>query len=156
MKATALLLRQHRALERLLTRLGRDKSLRLTLVLQLIEELLTHLSVEDHFFLCPVADATGIPTDVYREEQASVRNAMLQAVFVEADDEAFDQRLGELVAAFSHHAEGLEHDLLPLVEARLRADHLEAIGDRMQKFLDAAVGRGPTGSLASRAAAPPP
>jgi hypothetical protein len=140
MKATALLLKQHRALERLLTRLGRDKSLRLTLVLQLIEELLTHLSAEDHFFLCPVSDA-GISTDVYREEQASVRNAMLQAVFVEADDEAFDQRLGDLVSAFSHHAEGLENDLLPLVEARLRADHLEAIGDRMQKFLDAAGNR---------------
>jgi hypothetical protein len=140
MKATALLRKQHRALERLLSRLGRDKPLRLTLVLQLIEELLTHLSVEDHFFLCPVSDATGIPTEVYRVEQASVRNAMLQAVFVEADDEAFDQRLGELVTAFTHHAEGVEHDLLPLVEARLRADHLEAIGDRMQAFLDAAVG----------------
>jgi hypothetical protein len=140
MKATALLRKQHRALERLLVRLGRDKPLRLTLVLQLIEELLTHLSVEDHFFLCPVSDATGISTEVYREEQASVRNAMLQAVFVEADDEAFDQRLNELVTAFTHHAEGVEHDLLPLVEARLRADHLEAIGDRMQAFWDAAVG----------------
>jgi len=153
MKATALLLKQHRALERLLARLGRDKSLRLTLVLQLIEQLLTHLSAEDHFFLCPVSDATGIPTDVYREEQASVRNAMLQAVFVEADDEAFDQRLGELVTAFSHHAEGVESKLVPLVEERLRADHLEAIGDQMQQFIDAAGknGRGVAGGAQAHA-----
>jgi hypothetical protein len=140
MKATVLVLKQHRALERLLARLRRDKSSRLALVLQLIEELLTHLSVEDHFFLSPVADATGIPTQVYREDQASVRNAMLQAVFVEADDEAFDLRLGELVEAFDHHAQGVERDLLPLVEARLRADHLEAIGEQMQAFLDTAGG----------------
>jgi hypothetical protein len=139
MKATVLLLKQHRALERLLTHLGRDKSLRLTLVLQLIEDLLTHLSVEDHFFFCPVSDATGISTEAYRSEQASVRNAMLQAVFAEADDEAFDRRLGELVAAFTQHAEGVEHELVPLVESRIRADHLEVIGDRMQAFLDAAV-----------------
>jgi hypothetical protein len=140
MKATSLLREQHRSLRRLLTRVEREKTLRQPLVRELIEQLMTHLSIEDHFFLCPIADATGIRVDAYRDDLARVRNAILQAVFAELDDAAFARCLRELEAEFASHVSVVERDLLPLVDRQLRPDDLETIGDRMQTFWDAAVG----------------
>ena len=153
MMATTLLRDHHRRLQRLLARLGSERQLRMPLVLQLVEELMTHLSIEDHFFLCPVADKVGIRVDTYRDEQARVRNAVLQAVFAETDDGVFDARLQELEKVFLQHARVLERDLFPLVETHVRTDDLEVIGDRMQVFWDAAVGPArPTSSTHEHAA----
>jgi hypothetical protein len=139
MKATTLLREQHRRLERLIAQVGEDQEMRLPLVLQLVEELMTHLSIEDHFFLCPIADSTGIRVDAYRDSQASLRNAVLQTVFAEEDDSAFDERLTELTSAFASHARVLERDLFPLVESQLVVP-LETMGDRMQTFWEASLG----------------
>ena len=139
MKATALLREQHRRVERLLTRLAGDKEHRRTLVLQLVRELMTHLSIEDRAFLDPVSDKTGLPADGYRASQARVRNAVLQAVFAEDDDEAFGARLHELSVAFAHHVRALEDDVFPLADTRLRSDQLESMGARMESSWDAAL-----------------
>ena len=139
MNAITLLREQHRRLGALILRVASERGARLALVLQLVEELMTQLSIEDHFFLCTVADATGIGMDRYREEQATVRNAVLQAVFVEDDDAAFDARLRELKAAFERHARAMDRDLLPIVETEVRGDDLEAIGLRMESYWHAAV-----------------
>ncbi len=140
MKATTLLRDQHRRLERLVVRLGSERHLRMPLVLQLVEELMTHLSIEDHFFLLPVADQVGIRVETFRADQACVRNAVLQAVFAEADDALFAERLRELATVLDHHTRSIERDLLPLVESQVRMDELERIGDRMQSFWSAAIG----------------
>lgn len=139
MKATTLLREQHRRLERLIAQVGEDREMRLPLVLQLVEELMTHLSIEDHFFLCPVADSTGLRVEAYRESQAGVRNAVLQTVFAEDDDRVFDERLAELKTVFAQHARVLERDFFPLVESQLTVP-LETIGDRMQTFWEASLG----------------
>jgi|GEM_PF-2522234 len=139
MKATTLLRDQHRSLEGLVARVSRERDSRLPLVLQLVEELMTHLSIEDHFFLCPVADTTGLRVEAYRESQGRVRNALLQAVFAEQDEMAFQPRLKELQSAFTQHTRVLERDLLPLVDSQLRPEELEAMGGRMQAFWDASI-----------------
>jgi hypothetical protein len=138
MKATTLLRDRHRSLQGLLARAGRERDA-LPLVLQLVEELMTHLSIEDHFFLCPVADTTGLRVDAYRESQGRVRDALLQAVFAEQDGTTLQPRLGELGSALEQHARLLERDLLPLVESQMRAEQLEAMGGRMQAFWEAAI-----------------
>jgi hypothetical protein len=140
MTATTLLREQHRSLEQLLVRVAEEHDSRLALVLQLVEELLTHLSVEDHFFLAAVADRTRIRIEPYREQQGRVRNAVLQAVFVEDDDKAFDARLRELTAELDRHCHVMERDLFPLVEAQLRAHELEVIGARMDSYWHQALG----------------
>jgi hypothetical protein len=140
MNAIRLLHAQHQRLEHLLTQVDEEHAARLPRVLQLVEELMTHLSIEDHLFLCYVADATGVRVDEYRDAQGHVRNAMLQAVFVEENDPVFSERLAVLRAAFEQHAHVLERDLLPVVESRLGPGDLEALGDRMQSFWDATVG----------------
>jgi hypothetical protein len=153
MKATTLLRDQHRRLERVIVRLGRERDLRMPLVLQLVEELMTHLSIEDHLFLAPIAERLGIRVDQVRAEQALVRNAVLQAVFAEASDDLFCERLRDLAARLSEHTRTMERDLLPLVESQLRSDELERMGDRMRAFWDAAVGRvAPDRSLHAQAA----
>ena len=146
MNAIRLLRTQHRRLEHLLAHVDDERATRLPRVLQLVEELMTHLSIEDHLFLCRVADATGLRVDDYRDSQSRVRNAMLQAVFVEEDDPVFTERLADLRTAFGDHSHTLERDLMPLVEARLAVGDLENLGDRMQTFWNATVGPEPGGT----------
>jgi hypothetical protein len=151
MNAIRLLRTQHARLEHLLARIDHDRSTRLPRVLQLVEELMTHLSIEDHLFLCRVADQTGLRVEEYRESQSRVRNAMLQAVFAEDDDRVFAERMAELRLAFGEHTCVLDRDLMPLVESRLAAGDLETLGDRMQSFWDATVGTEPAGDDPQRA-----
>jgi len=139
MKATALLREQHRRVERLLVRIGGEPEVRLALVLQLVQELMTHLSIEDHIFLDPLADWTGLAPDACREGQARVRNAVLQAVFAEDNDALFADRIRELSAVFAQHVYALEHDVFPMADARLRSDDLESMGARMERSWNAAI-----------------
>jgi hypothetical protein len=143
MKATSLLRDQHRRLDRLLERTAQDRVSRMELVLKLVEELLTHLSIEDHF-LGAVYDRAGIGVGGYRDAHARMRNAVLQAVFAESNDDMFALRLCELRTVFRQHARGLERDVLPLAESQLRAEELERMGERMLSFWSAAIGNDPT------------
>lgn len=145
MKATTLLREQHRRLEGLLTHVESERGqTRLATMLQLVEELLTHLSLEDHVFLRGVADGTGLRLETYREEHAAVRNALLQTVFAEQDEPRFDERLRELAVVMRRHVHVIERDVLGLVESHVPARDLEAMGERMGRYWDAAIG-GQTG-----------
>jgi hypothetical protein len=139
MKATSLLRDQHRRIAALLGRIGNEQQHRLSLVLQLVEELMTHLALEDHVFLCRLADATGMRAETYRENQAQVRNAVLQAVFAEDDDVLFAVRLMELATAFKEHARIMDRDVFPLADTQLDGDDLETMGTRMQTHWNAAI-----------------
>jgi hypothetical protein len=146
MNAITLLREQHRRLGALIVRVAAERDGRLALVLQLVEELMTHLSIEDHFFLCNVADTTSIRIGAFREEQAGVRNAVLQAVFVEEDDAAFDARLRDLRTAFDKYARAMDRDLLPVVQSQLDEEDLEAMGTRMESYWRAAIDSDSVGS----------
>jgi hypothetical protein len=144
MKATTLLREQHRRLDGLLMRVESEHGqTRLAMMLQLVEELLTHLSIEDHVFLRGVADETGMRLETYRAEQGNVRNALLQAVFAEQDEPRFADRLRELGTEMRQHARGIERDVLGLVETQIATRNLEAMGERMRRYWDAAVGGHP-------------
>ena len=146
MKATTLLREQHRRLDGLLVRVESEHGqARLAMMLQLVEELLTHLSLEDHVFLRGVADETGMRLETYRVEQGEVRNALLQAVFAEQDEPRFADRLRDLGIEMRHHARVMERDVLGLVESQVPARDLEAMGERMLRYWDAAVGGGQVG-----------
>jgi hypothetical protein len=139
MKATALLREQHRRVERLLARIGREREFRVSLVLELVRETMTHLSIEERVFLDRVSLTTGLPPDACRENHALVRNAVLQAVFAEDDDDAFAARLEELCAAFEQHVRALEEEVFPLVDTLVRGDVLESMGASMASSFDAAI-----------------
>jgi hypothetical protein len=144
MRATSLLRDQHRRIEALLARVADEQQERLALVLQLVEELMTHLSLEDHVFLSRVSDATGMRAEAYRENQAEVRNAVLQAVFAEEDNVVFSVRLMELASAFEKHVRLMDRDVFPLADAQLKREDLETMGTRMQTHWNAAIhGDGP-------------
>ncbi|HEX8792752.1 MAG TPA: hemerythrin domain-containing protein [Polyangiaceae bacterium] len=141
MKATTLLREQHRRMEGLLTRVTSEHGqARLATMLQLVEELLTHLSLEDHVFLRGVADGTGLRIETYRENHGDVRNALLQAVFAEQDEPLFEERLRELATTVRHHAHVIERDVLGLVDSHVPARELETMGERMRRYWDAAIG----------------
>lgn len=145
MKATTLLREQHRRLEGLLARVETERGQkRLASMLQLVEELLTHLSLEEHVFLRGVADGTGLRLETYRAEHGEVRNALLQAVFAEQDEPRFTERLSELATTLRHHVHVMERDVLGLVDSEVATPDLETMGERMRRYWDAAVG-GQTG-----------
>lgn len=139
MKATTLLREQHGRLDRLLDHIGQNHQSRVDLVRELVEQLLTHVSIEDHF-LSVVADRARIRIDRYRDEHARMRNAVLQTVFAETDDDTFTERLRDLSAVVRQHVSGLERDVLPIGESHLRAEELERVGDRMQASWRRALG----------------
>jgi len=155
MKATALLRQKHKALARLLARVAEDRAQRVALMLQLIEELMTHLLIENRLFLEPIAAMATVRIDAHRDDHARIRNAILQAVFVEADDAAFAVRLEDLAGAFNGHVRTLERELLPAVEARIAEDDLESMGKRMQAVWARAMGSGRSLQAASRELAAP-
>jgi hypothetical protein len=141
MKATTLLREQHRRLEGLLARIEDERGQsRLATMLQLVEELLTHLSLEDHVFLRGVSDGTGLRLEGYRNEHSELRNALLQAVFAEQDEPRFTERVGELAVAIRQHIHVMDRDVLGLVDSHIAARELEAMGERMGRYWDAAVG----------------
>ena len=141
MKATTLLREQHRRLDVLLRHVQNERGqTRLAAMLQLVEELLTHLSLEDHVFLRGVADTTGLRLETYRAEQSEVRNALLQAVFAEQDEPRFEERLGELASEMQRHTRVMERDVIGLVDCQVPARDLEAMGERMRRYWDAAIG----------------
>ncbi len=145
MKATTLLREQHRRLEGLLARVETERGQkRLAVMLQLVEELLTHLSLEEHVFLRGVVDGTGLRLETYRAEHGDVRNALLQAVFAEQDKPRFTERLHELTKTLRHHVHVMDRDVLGLVDSEVPARDLETMGERMRRYWDAAIG-GQTG-----------
>ena len=122
MKAKTLLREQHRRLDGLFARVESERGqTRLATMLQLVEELLTHLSLEEHVFLRGVGDGTGLRLDTYRSEHGDVRNALLQAVFAEQDEQRFVERLSELGVQMRLHAQVIERDVIGLVESHVHA-----------------------------------
>jgi hypothetical protein len=143
MKATSVLHHQHRRLAQLATAVEHDEALRIPRLLELVEELMAHVAIEDHFFYWAVADALDIPLASYHDDHARVKNALLQLVLAESDSRSFARRLADLVKAMEAHVALVEQSLVPLVEERMSPEDLEALGERMLSFHAAAVSSNP-------------
>jgi hypothetical protein len=152
MKATAWLVDQHRQLERLLAALETQKLARLPLLLELVEQLTTHLAIEDHVFYWEVRDRVDLPLDPFQNHHASTKKALVRAVVAEVDDVAFAERLEDLRLQMAEHVRQEEGVLMPRVEAIMTPTELDALGKRMQAFYTTVL-KDPNGE---RSSAEPP
>jgi hypothetical protein len=134
MKATRLLRDQHQSLERLVGALLAEEEPRLPLLLELVEQLMAHLAIEEHFFYDGLCDDLGIEVERFEEAHAKLRSVLMQIALAELDDDTLRTRMLELAALLRAHTRDYERDLLPLVESRTADVALEVLGARIETF----------------------
>jgi hypothetical protein len=138
-KATTLLVCQHRALADRVSELAINKELRVPQLLRLVGELMAHIAIEGHFFYDDIRAPLAIDLDHNFTLHLRLKNALRQLVHAEADDRAFARALEALQSALAAHVDADEAHLIPAAEERLRPDALESLGARMARFYAEAV-----------------
>ena len=135
MTATTLLVCQHQRLLTLLERLeGSAREARVSLLLELIDELTAHLAIAAYFVYAAAHDATGISLDPYYRGQATLKSALKQVLHAEPDEDTFRANLSFLKDVLAAHVRAEERELFPAAERAMPGDALDAIGTRMQAF----------------------
>jgi hypothetical protein len=153
MKATRILIAQHRAIEALFEELAREtrRTSRARAASRLAEELIAHMAGEEAIFYPAVRrvlgsslrawdtplvapsdrertlDGTGVegsPVDTHFMLRVQLRRVLATRV----QDPAFEPRSEALRLLFAHHVEAEETSIFPRVEAEVADSHLETLG----------------------------
>lgn len=140
MTATALLSHQHGRLIALIAALRTDKTGRVRLLLELVDELTAHLTIASYFVYGLARDA-GVPLDRYYRSHATLRSALKRVVHAEADDTAFEREITYLESLLDIHVHAEERELLPATERAVPRRDLDALGTRMETFYAATLAR---------------
>jgi hemerythrin superfamily protein len=140
--ATALLVHQHRSVERLFERVetphkGFESSLR-----ELADELTAHISIEEQLFYPAVRKANPDVILEGLEEHAMGRFALKRLLGTRASDKSLKTRLKALKELMTNHHREEERELFPEVRKRMSDATLEKLGNKMQALFDANVRRG--------------
>lgn len=121
MHAVSVLKAEHRDLETLFgsIRAATDAALRTDLVARLLRALERHMIVEEQVFYPVVARACELDHDLdhAKREHAGIRDRIARLVRSANDASAFDEALGALERAVTHHADEEERDLFPKLDA---------------------------------------
>lgn len=147
--ATALLVHQHRLVERLFERVetpnkGFEKSLR-----ELADELTAHISIEELLFYPAVRKANPDLILEGLEEHAMGRFALKRLLGTRASDKSLKTRLKALKELMTNHHHEEERELFPAVRKLMSDATLEKLGAKMQALFDANVARGHEAVLAT-------
>jgi hemerythrin superfamily protein len=137
MKATRILIAQHRAIEALFDELAREthRHARARAASRLSEEIIAHMAGEEAIFYPAVqrvlgksfrghSTAEGPAADPHFMLRAQLRRVLATGV----QDAAFEPRSQALRLLFAHHAEVEETVLFPEVEKALADSQLETLG----------------------------
>ena len=147
MKATRILIAQHRAIESLFEELAREtrRAARARAASRLAEELIAHMAGEEAIFYPAVRRALGggdlrswevppNPSDGTAEGEPAVdphfmlRVQLRRVLATRVQEPAFEPRCEALRLLFAHHVEAEERALFPRVEAALADSQLETLG----------------------------
>jgi hypothetical protein len=132
MKATTLLLSQHRRVEQLLDAVERERYVRRSLLENLADDVSATLAMKEMILYPALASALDRPPQ--GGENDAIRRA-LQGCFEAADDDvAFACALADLDDAIAARFLVEERDLFPRVEATVAADDLERLGAKMRRL----------------------
>lgn len=158
MKATNILKRQHRQVEKLFSNIehARDDGRRMALVAQLADELAAHMLIEEQLFYPTVISRLDDPTLVeegYLEHHAA--RGALQLVLGKTELVSFKAKLKTLKEMIEHHVEEEEGEMFPAVESAIEEEELKTLGAEMKAMFEAAVAAGHQKLLGSVTPAPP-
>ncbi len=151
MKATRILIAQHRAIEALFEELAGEtrRASRARAASRLAEELIAHMAGEEAIFYpavrrvlgvslrawdTPLATPPDFPVDGTRGEGSAVdthfmlRVQLRRVLATRVQDPAFEPRSEALRLLFAHHVEAEETTIFPRVEAEVADSQLETLG----------------------------
>jgi hypothetical protein len=139
MQATSLLARQHRQIAHLLTLVEREASSRRDALPELFEELLNHLTLEDHVFYAQAQRAAGVVIKPAREAHAETKRALYALVELPDRGAQFGAALRKLREVFEVHV-AQDERLFALFARVNEPSEIEELGEDMAAFA-AALGR---------------
>jgi len=143
MKATDLLIQQHRAVEDLFEQFedadGAEE--KRNIFEKLAANLVGHDAIERELFYPACEKELGEDEDVLHE--SLVEHGVVEFSLFRADEnrngEDFDKYVTVLKEIVEHHVEEEESELLPRVKSEMEADRLEELGTAMEKRFEAAL-----------------
>lgn len=143
MKATELLIQQHREVKRLFKAIesSKDDSEKKELFLELASNLVAHDGIERDIFYPACEEAMGM-TDLLGEalvEHGVIEFGVYQANQALGQDD-FDFKCKVLSELVEHHVEEEEEEFFPKVEKALGEDSLNLLGDEMEDAFEEARG----------------
>ncbi|MFL5263563.1 MAG: hemerythrin domain-containing protein [Anaeromyxobacteraceae bacterium] len=139
MDAIRVLLRQHRAVEKLFDKFEEAKgtAARRKLCEQISDALAVHATIEEKIFYPATKDArTEELLLEATEEHLGAKRVIADLLATDADDERFAARVKVLKDLVQHHVSEEERDLFPKVKKLLDTHELDELGDQLEDMTE--------------------
>ena len=142
MKATDLLIEQHREVFRLFEAIEKeeDEEEKKEMFAELAANIVAHDAIEREIFYPACEQAMGLNDDL---GEALVEHGVAEFSLYQAnealDKEDFDFKCTVLKEVLEHHIEEEEKEFFPKVQKALGDDTLEVLGDEMERRFEAAL-----------------
>ena len=142
MKATDLLKKQHRQVEKLFKQAEKAQSRqRRQLMDQIVEQLKLHTKIEEEIFYPAVRELGTSKAeemiDEAFEEHHVVDLVLAELPTVDPEDERFEAKMTVLSELVQHHVEEEEGELFPMAEKKLGAERIKELGQQMEQMAGA-------------------
>lgn len=140
MKATDLLKKQHRQVEKLFKQCEKteDPRQRRQIMQQIAAELKLHTKLEEELFYPAVREVrtskAGEMVDEAYEEHHVVDLVLAELPEVDPEHERFEAKLTVLSELIEHHVEEEEGEMFPMAEKKLGAERMKELGERMEQM----------------------
>jgi hemerythrin superfamily protein len=139
-KATDLLTRQHREVEKLFARIEAGKGDKRALATEIAKNLLAHMIIEQvEFYPATSSLDEDLVLEAY-EEHAVARYEIRR--MLDSDEGRLDARATTLKELIEHHVKEEESELFPKVEKHLDGEKLRAMGAKMEALFNELVAQG--------------
>jgi hemerythrin superfamily protein len=143
MKATDLLKKQHRQVEKLFKQAENteDARGRRQVMEQIVTALKLHTKIEEEIFYPAVREvgtskAEEMINEAY-EEHHVVDLVLAELPKVDPEDERFEAKMTVLSELIEHHVEEEEDEMFPMAEKKLGADRMKELGQQMEQMAGA-------------------
>jgi hemerythrin superfamily protein len=144
MKATDLLKKQHRQVEKLFKEVEKteDPKQRRKLMEQIADDLKMHTQIEEEIFYPAVREVGTAKAeemiDEAFEEHHVVDLVLAELPQVDPEDERFAAKMTVLSELVKHHVEEEEEEMFPMAEKKLGAERIKELGQQLEQM----AGRG--------------
>jgi hemerythrin superfamily protein len=147
MKATDLLKKQHRQVEKLFKECEKTEEprKRRQIMDQIINDLTLHTKIEEEVFYPAVrqmgtSKAEEMVDEAY-EEHHVVKLVLAELPEVDPEDERFEAKMTVLSELIEHHVEEEEEEMFPMADKKLGAERMKELGAQMEQMAGGAQRR---------------
>ena len=146
MKATDLLKKQHRQVEKLFKEAEKAQPRqRRQLMDQIAEQLKLHTRIEEEIFYPAVRElGTSKAEEMMNEaleEHHVVDLVLAELPDIDPEDERFEAKMTVLSELVQHHVEEEEGEVFPMAEKKLGAERIQELGQQMEQMAGAGARR---------------